>query len=196
MTSQESRTEWRDPFTVHVEQELTLNRGWFLILGVILIVLGLAAAGSAAAVGEAYVLYLGFVLVFSGAVSALQAFRTRNWSGFFLPLFVAILDVIVGLLMLTHPGELAAVMTLLLAAFFFISGLVRILAAVSLRFPSWWWSVLAGVIAVLLGVAIWRRWPLSSYWVIGLFLGIELLSRGWSLVMFALALPRRAGPSA
>ena len=95
-------------------------------------------------------------------------------------------------LMVNHVGEAAAVMTLLLATFFLVGGLFRVLAAVALHFPNWPWTFVSGLVSVLLGASIWRQWPYDSFWVIGLFIGIELLFRGCSLVMLALA-ARRVG---
>lgn len=167
--------------------------GWLLALGIALILLGVIALGSLPFMTAAYVLYLGFLLIASGVVCGIQAFRTLQWSGFFLALLTGILDVVVGFLMVTHVGETAVIMTLLLAVFFFVGGLFRIVASLALRFPQWGVSLLAGVVTLLLGVSIWRQWPLDSFWVIGLFLGVELLFRGWSLVMLALAVRPRTG---
>ncbi len=46
---------------------------------------------------------------------------------------------------------------------------------------------------------IWRQWPLSGLWVIGLFVGIQMILNGWSLVMLSLAvknLPEEVAPAA
>ena len=59
---------------------------------------------------------------------------------------------------------------------------------------GWGWVVLNGVISVILGAAIWRQWPLSGLWVIGLFVGIEMLFSGLSWVMLGLAV--RSAPKA
>jgi uncharacterized membrane protein HdeD (DUF308 family) len=71
-----------------------------------------------------------------------------------------------------------------------------------MRYQNWGWLLLHGVINLLLGVLIWRQWPLSGLWVIGLFVGIDMIFNGWSLVMLSLAaknLPAasaaNAGPS-
>ncbi len=167
--------------------------GSLLALGIVLVLLGIIALGSIPFMTAAYVLYLGFLLIASGVVSGIQAFGTRQSGGFFLALLAGILDVVVGFLMVTHVGETTVIMTLLLAVFFFVGGLFRIVVSVALRFPEWGISLLAGVVSLLLGVSIWRQWPLDSFWVIGLFLGIELLFRGWSLVMLALAVRPHVG---
>ena len=58
----------------------------------------------------------------------------------------------------------------------------------SLRLPHWGWPLASGILNVLLGLLIWAQWPLSGLWVIGLFVGIELIFSGWMWVMIALAL--------
>ena len=61
--------------------------------------------------------------------------------------------------MLTHPGDAAVeIMTLPLAAFFLVGGLVRLITSLALRFPGWVWADLSGVVSILLGTATWRRW--------------------------------------
>ena len=64
----------------------------------------------------------------------------------------------------------------------------RIVAALSYRFASWGWPLLSGVIDVILGVLIWQEWPASALWVIGLFVGINLLFRGFNWIALGLAL--------
>ena len=84
---------------------------------------------------------------------------------------------------------------LLLAATFLAGGLIRIVITLLDRFPGWPWVLLNGFVTLLLGILIWRQWPESSFWVIGLFVGIDLLFSGWSWVMLGL-LVRDTGPQA
>ena len=90
--------------------------------------------------------------------------------------------------MLEDPVRSATVLTLLLAAVFFTGGLLPSSAVV--QFPSWPWVVLNGVVDLILGVVILSGWPGSSLWVIGLFVGIDLLTHGWSCVILALSARR------
>jgi uncharacterized membrane protein HdeD (DUF308 family) len=71
-----------------------------------------------------------------------------------------------------------------------VGGLFRIISAVAIRQPQWGWSLLAGVVTLGLGLAIFNSWPDSGPWVIGLFLGIDMIFHGWSWVMLALAARR------
>jgi uncharacterized membrane protein HdeD (DUF308 family) len=131
---------------------------------------------------------LGWVMVISGVVEAIHSFRMRGWNGAFLHLVAGILGVLIGLLIVTHPVAGALAWTLLFAAFFTITGMFRIFVASSLKFPNWGWAVFDGVVTLLLGILLWAAWPSSGAWFLGLSLGISLLLRGWSYVMFALAI--------
>jgi len=65
---------------------------------------------------------------------------------------------------------------------------MRIVMSVFERFEGWGWVFVNGLVSVLLGAAIWRQWPLSGFWVIGLFVGIEMILSGMSWLMLGLAL--------
>jgi hypothetical protein len=90
---------------------------------------------------------------------------------------------VVGFSTLQQPVLAVESLTLVLAAAFVVGGVFRIIVALVERFPSWGWVLANGVITVLLGIAIWRQWPASGLWVIGMFVGIDLVVNGvtWSL---------------
>src|SRR5262249_17751906 len=101
-----------------------------------------------------------------------------------------------GPVTLEAPDRAGVVLTLLLAAAFFVGGVLRIVFSLIDQLPAWPWVLLNGVVNLILGVLIWRGWPESSLWVIGLFVGIELFLHGWSWVVLALsARPVSAAPS-
>jgi uncharacterized membrane protein HdeD (DUF308 family) len=78
--------------------------------------------------------------------------------------------------------------TLLFASFFTVIGTFRVIAAIRLKFPNWGWAVFDGVVTLVLGILLWAEWPWSGIWFIGFAVGISLVLRGWSYVMFALAI--------
>jgi uncharacterized membrane protein HdeD (DUF308 family) len=168
-------------------EEIRRNWGWFLVLGIALIVLGVLALGAVGLTTIAVVLVVGWLVLIGGAFEVAAAFWARQWSGFFLHLLVGFLYVVVGVLILGHPVAAAAGFTLVLAALFLTGGVFRIVAAAMLRYPNWGWSVLDGFVSLILGILIWSGWPSSALEVIGTFVGIILLFRGWAWVMFALA---------
>ena len=160
--------------------------GWFILLGFLLMVVGAVAMSATFVAGLATVFYLGFLLLGGGVVQIVNAFVARSWGGFFLHLLSGMLHVIVGLLMIEQPLRAAAALTLLLAAVFTVGGELRIMLSLLDRFAGWGWVLINGVIALLLGIAIWRQWPDSTEWVIGLFVGIDMLFNGWSWIMLGL----------
>jgi len=173
-----------------LEKVETISRNWlwFLLLGFVLILLGVAALGATWIVALASAIVFGWLLMFSGISEALAAIWAREWNGFFLHLLTSVLYVVVGVLIIANPVGAAAALTILLAVLFLTRGLFRLIAAATLRYPGWPWAVFDGVVTLVLGLLIWRHWPDSTLWVIGTFVGIDLLFRGWSWVMFALGM--------
>ncbi|HWR35416.1 MAG TPA: HdeD family acid-resistance protein [Clostridia bacterium] len=163
------------------------NWGWFLALGIIQIVIGIVALGFMPAATIGTVLVFGWLMLVGGIVEAVYAFRSRGGGGFLLHLAGAVLGVLIGLLVVTHPVAGALAWTLLFASLFTVGGLFHVIAAASLRYPKWGWSVFDGAITLLLGIMLWAEWPVSGFWFLGLALGVSLVLRGWSHVMFALA---------
>lgn len=175
-------------------QEFSRNWGWFLALGLILTALGVVALGRMLFVTLASVVFFGWLLVIAGGIEGLQAFGQRRWGGFFLHLFGGILYVVVGLMVVANPSVSALSLTLILAVFFMVSGGFRIVAALSMRFPEWRWLLVNGLVTLVLGLLIWKQWPVSGLWVIGLFIGIELIYTGVSWVLLSLAARRLTAP--
>ena len=168
--------------------------GWLLVLGISMVILGTIALFITPAATLGTVLVLGWLLVVSGIVEAIHSFSVRRWSGIFLHLIGGILGVLVGLLVVTHPVAGALAWTLLFASFFTVIGLFRLVAAIRLKFPNWGWAAFDGAVTLLLGLLLWIDWPGSGIWFLGFAVGISLLLRGWSYIMFAIAIrssPRR-----
>jgi uncharacterized membrane protein HdeD (DUF308 family) len=164
--------------------------GWFVALGIIQIVLGMIALGASVFVTLATVVFFGWLLLIGGVLSVVHAFWQKQWSGFFIDLAMGALDAVVGFMVVSNPVASAETLTLLIAVFLFMGGIFRIVAALTGRFDNSFWVLLNGVITLALGIMIWRQWPLSGLWVIGLFVGIELIFHGWSLLMVGLSAKR------
>jgi uncharacterized membrane protein HdeD (DUF308 family) len=175
--------------------ELRRSWGLLLALGIAELLLGVIGLGVVGLVTLVSVIFFGWLLILSGVVHLVRAFRTRGWEGVALQLLIGILQVAVGVLILAHPATGAASLTLLLAALFLVSGLFRIGFAVMTRIHGWGWQVLSGLIAFVLGMLISAGWPASSMWVIGTFISIDLIFGGWSFIMLALAARQLAAPA-
>lgn len=174
-------------------RSLRKNWGWLLALGIALVVLGAIALLDSVFVTVVSMILFGWVLLIAGIVEAVQAFRHRGSGHLFLHVLNAVLSIVVGIMLLRNPLAGAVVMTLLLAAYFTVAGVFRIIAAAAMRIPGWGWTLANGIITLILGILIWVHWPVAGLWIIGLFIGIDLIIVGWSQVMIAAAaraLPR------
>jgi len=165
---------------------------WFLALGIALMTLGLIAMGSCYFVSFVTLVMFGVLLFIGGVIQIVNSFWIGKWSGFLLHLLIGIFYIVVGTLIIDAPMESAVALTLLVAAFLIVGGILRIVSAMVLRFPNWGWPLLNGFIALLLGILIYRQWPASGLWVIGLFVGIEMFFNGWSWLMLSLDLRNAA----
>jgi uncharacterized membrane protein HdeD (DUF308 family) len=163
------------------------NRGWFLVLGIILIIVGSLAIIYDVTATLISVFAFGWLLMFMGAFEALTSLWQPKWSGLFLQLTVGILAAVVGFHFLTSPAAGALILTFLVAVYFMVIGILQIVTALTMRFPGWGWVAFSGLVTFILGVFIKQQWPVSGLWVIGLFIGIDMVFRGWSYVMLFLA---------
>jgi uncharacterized membrane protein HdeD (DUF308 family) len=164
-----------------------------LVLGIALVLVGMFAIASSFIATLATVALFG-TLLFVGAIFQLvNALTCRNWRGFLVFLLTAILYGVVGLIMMNHPVAAAAGLTLMLAAAFIAGGIIRIVVAAIERFHSWGWVMLNGFVNLFLGIYIWRHFPEDALWIIGLFVGVELIFSGWSWIFLALGI-RNAFP--
>jgi uncharacterized membrane protein HdeD (DUF308 family) len=162
---------------------------WSAQLGVALMLLGAAALTTTNPVPAAGMLF-GWIVVLAGLVEAAHAFRVRRSSAFFLHLVPGIAGVPIGLLIAVHPSVGVFAWMLVLASFFTVVGLFRIIAAFRLKFPAWRWAVFDGVATLVVGTALWSAWQSLEPWFFGLAVGVSLLLRGWSCIAFAQAMRR------
>jgi uncharacterized membrane protein HdeD (DUF308 family) len=172
-------------FLVAGLEEVRKSWGWFLVLGILLVVLGAVCVGKAQSATTFSILTLGWVLAISGVVWLVNAFRALSWQGFFLYLLNAIIRGVAGSLLIRHPDAGAAGVTMLLASLFVVGGLFRTVGASAIQFPRWGWTAFAGLVSVGLGIFLMSTWPATSTYFIGIAIGIDLIFDGAALVGFA-----------
>jgi uncharacterized membrane protein HdeD (DUF308 family) len=165
------------------------HRGWLIAAGVVLTILGVLAIATSVATTVLSMAVLGWMLIVGGIVQIIHAFSAQRWRGVILSLLEGVVYGVVGVLIAARPLESAVVATLLLGGFLMISGLFRILAVPTfLRVRNWGWVLASGIVSFLIGLAIWAQWPVSGVWVLGAFVGIEMIGWGISLIMLGVAL--------
>lgn len=165
--------------------------GWFVALGVLLLVLGGIAFGNLAVATAASVFFVGAMMLTAGIIEIIHAFGVRTWERFFFWFLSGLLYAVAGFFAFYNPLMASSVLTLLLAVALVASGALRVAFAMSHKTAkNWGWIVAAGVVTALAGLVIAIGWPLNSLWVLGMFLAIDLIFQGWAFVAFGLALKR------
>ncbi len=172
-----------------VEAALRRHSTYFLIEGIVLILLGAAAIAVPLIATLAFTIFFGWLLLISGFVGLVSTFSLRPAPGFWWSLLSAILAIAVGFLLIAKPGNGAVSLTLLLIVFFIIEGFSSIVFASEYRQKMagrWGWMVASGVVDIILAALIFLQLPSSAFWAIGLLLGINMVFGGASLIVLAL----------
>jgi len=166
--------------------------GWIVAFGVISVIAGMIALAGDAMFATATAVYIvGFMMLFTGATEIVAAFNAKDWSHRILWLLLGALYVFAGIICLQNPFAAATILTLLLGVALIIGGLVRIFLATRMRQGTpWGWVVFSGLISIFLGAIIIAHWPVSSFFVLGIFLGVDLIFIGSGWISVGLALKR------
>lgn len=168
--------------------EVRNSWGWLLTLGILLMLLGAVCVIANITATFATVLMFGWLLLFGGVASLIQAFRVHTWSGFFMYLMGALLRMFTGYVLIRYPLSGAVTLTLVLASFLIVGGTFRMIGSSMLRFPRWGWAVFSGIVSLGLGVLLLIELPVASLWFIGFAIGVEMIAEGASLAAFAAAI--------
>ena len=176
-----------DVFKAGIE-EVRKSWGWFLVLGILLMILGVICIGKAQTATTFSILALGWVLAISAVFWFIGAFQALGWGGFFIYLLNALIRGMVAYLLIRHPHAGAEGVTMLLAVLFIVGGLFRTAGASVIRFPWWGWTFLAGLISVGLGVFLLAIWATASTFFIGIAIGVDLIFDSAALIAFAAAI--------
>ena len=165
--------------------------GWFVALGVVLLLLGVLALGDVVVVTLIGPIFIGAMLLVGGVFQVVHAFMVKTWSGFLLSMLGGIVYAVGGLLIMNEPVQGALVITLFLIVALMIGGILRIVVAVRHReMNGWWLMALSGLISVLIGFLLYASFPWSGLWVLGTLIGVELIVQGATWLMFGMALRR------
>jgi len=175
-------------------QTLSVSRssGLPFALGVFLVIAGLIAILLPVILGVAITLAIGWIILLSGVVHFLLAWKRHSFGGTIWELLLGAIYFAAGLYLIIHPLVGLTSLTLLLAVYLFSKGLIEVIHYFQLqpRFRASW-LLINGVINLILAVLIWQSWPFSSVWAIGTLIGFSILFTGFSRVM----LSRQASPA-
>jgi uncharacterized membrane protein HdeD (DUF308 family) len=167
--------------------------GWIVALGIIYSAVGLIALGSVLTATVASVFIVGIMMLIAGAAEVINAFQVKTWGKFLFWVLLGVLYIIAGLVTFENPLLAATLLTFLLACALIVSGIMRIILGFSMkRGMPWIWVMLSGVVTLLLGLIILNHWPVSSLYILGLLLGIDLVFAGASWIGMGLGLRKAA----
>jgi len=162
--------------------------GALIGLGILFIVLGMIGIAGQVMFSFISVNVLGIFLFAGGVLQGIHAFQSSGWKSVGIQIIFAILYIAAALYVWVFPIPALEVITLWLAAIFFVTGVLRLISAFQHRhFNEWIWLVLSSAISILMGVLIMNNFPASSLWLPGLLIAIELLLQGWSLLFLGFA---------
>ena len=156
---------------------------WFYLLGVLIFLVGLFGVIWPIVLTTTTIFFLAYLLIVGGAILLIHAISHFKGQGFWLSLLSGLLFLVIGILFLTHPGVSLATLTLFIGGIFLVSGVYRIFVSIVLRFYAWGFSLFSGIISLILGYLVLAHWPSSSLWVLGLFVGIDLIFIGWFIML-------------
>jgi uncharacterized membrane protein HdeD (DUF308 family) len=169
----------------------SLHAHWrlFLAEGIVLLVLGLLAIVVPQIATIAVAVFIGWILLVSGAVGLLATFRMRTAPGFWWSMISAILGIVAGILLFRSPVSGALSLTVILTVFLIIEGIVSILFALEHKRElsgRWGAMLFSGLVDLFLAGIIIEGLPGTAAWAIGLLIGVNLVFGGTALIAMAL----------
>lgn len=168
---------------------------WFVLLGVLLMLLGVFAWFDVVAVTLAGTVFIGAALLVGGLLQIGHSFLDRAWGGFLLHVLSGVLYAIAGLLIMAEPVQGSVVLTIALAALLIVAGVSRVALGVS------HWHVggsglllIGGLVSIGVGIGLYITLPWSGLWVLGTLIAVELIIHGAAWFEFGFALRRLNRP--
>lgn len=161
---------------------------WVIGLGVLMVVFGTFALIYMSTATSVAVFFFGALMVVGGIFQIISAFQIYHGFRAILWALCGVLYLAAGWLTFTNPFLVSFVLTNFLAAFLVVDGAFRIINGFQIKpVTGWGWSVFSGLLTFLTGVLIFAS-PTSPFWVIGMFLGIDMIFQGWSYVSIGMAI--------
>ncbi|WOD37540.1 HdeD family acid-resistance protein [Nodosilinea sp. E11] len=169
--------------------EVKAATGWVMALSLGLMLLGVVAILMPGVALTVFTAAIGWLVLVSGILQIVQAFKAQPLKGLWLNLVVGALYVIAGLYIGFNPVKSAVVFAFALGLLFIAEGFFTIAMAFVYRVGHKlsWFVAINGILTLILGILVFNRWPFGAMWLIGLYVGISLLLSGGSLLSAALA---------
>jgi uncharacterized membrane protein HdeD (DUF308 family) len=180
-----------------IKNSLRAHWKFFLIEGIVLLILGAIAVVVPPVATVAVELFVGWLILLSGVLGLVMTFQTRSSPGFGWSLLSAVLGIAVGGVLVIWPLPGVISLTVMLTFFLTLEGVASIMYALAHRRESssrWELMLVSGIVDLILAALILAGLPGTAAWAIGLIVGINLLFGGVALVAMALQ-ARRSAPA-
>ena len=153
-----------------------------MAVGILVAIAGVLALIAPLAAGLSVAIAVGVLLLVSGVSRMFLAFKMGSFGHGLLMFVIGLMSAVFGGYMVARPGMALATITIVLAAYFIVDGVFQIIWAFRLRpIKGWGWTLFSGVVALALGVMIWRQFPVSGLWAVGTLAGIQMIFGGSSI---------------
>jgi uncharacterized membrane protein HdeD (DUF308 family) len=165
----------------------TVRRGsmLYLIQGILLMIAGVLALVYPLITNVALAIFLGWMLLLSGIVQAVTLIGGGKTPDFWLQLISAVLSIIVGFLFLRNPAVAVGTLVMLMSVFFMIEGISKTVFSLTIRpFPNWGWVLASGILGILIAAWLLAN-PGMSLLVLGILIGVQLISEGIAIATMA-----------
>jgi uncharacterized membrane protein HdeD (DUF308 family) len=167
------------------------------LLGALMILAGFLVLGDVVLFTVVSALFIGWMAIAVGIFEIVHAFWTKGWGGFVWQILLGILYVAFGIIVLRQPLASALALTYVLGLVLLFSGLIRVVIGVGRWRQQGWVMLVSGVFGVIAGLIILSEFPESGLWVLGVLLGIDLLTHGVAWLTYSWRSPvARAQPAA
>lgn len=164
---------------------------WSIALSVLMIAAGVLAIGVPGIAGVTVTAIVGWLLIFSGLLHLAFAWRAGRAGAVLWEILLGIVYGAIGFYMLANPQAGLASLTLAIAIYLLIEGVLEFVLSFQLRpAPGSGWLLVDGIVTLVLAVMIWSTWPSSALWVVGTLVGISMLFSGITRLMLSIAVRR------
>jgi uncharacterized membrane protein HdeD (DUF308 family) len=169
-------------------REIARHWGWFLTLGALLVLAGIAAIAFPFLSTIATKIAIGWIFLAAGVFELIHAFYVKRWAGFFWNLLIGLLYIAAGAWLAFFPLTGILTLTIVIAALFIAEGIMELIMGFRIRpHDGWGWVVFSGLASIAVGLLIALSLPESAVWALGLLAGTKLLLSGWSFIALALS---------
>lgn len=170
---------------------LSSKWGWFVALGALFVITGALALVTVLPATLVSTVWIGAMLFVFGIGETIAAFQFKEWGRFFLWLVMGLVYIAAGVMTFINPVLAAISFTLIIAVALIVGGLIRIWLAFQMKEQRFWGFVaFSGAISLILGFMIIAQWPASGLYVLGIFLGVDLMFSGFGWISTGLAIRR------